>query len=131
MKKIAITALTLLAIGAGSVLPACADDNKEMMHNAAMFPVRALGMGTALVVGTPIAVTRRVSNRVIGITSDFADKIGGKDNFPPVAGAAILGVPFGIIVGTGEGLYYGGKNAISHSVEKPFSSASFSLEEME
>jgi hypothetical protein len=102
-----------------------------MAKNTAMFPVKALAVGAGLVVGTPVAVVRQTAERSMGITGDFADKIGGKDSLPPVLFASVLGVPFGLLVGSAEGVYFGGKNAIQHGVEKPFSKESFSLGELE
>jgi hypothetical protein len=127
--------LTVVAIAA--VLPAQAEDAKakegkskdakSMGHCALMAPVRAASMATGLVVGVPVAVLRRSSNRSLEYTNRFADNIGGKDSAPPVMFASILGIPRGILVGTGEGIYYGGKNAFCTSVDKPFGLASFSL----
>lgn len=128
MKKSAISILTLVTLAIGSSLPALADDDyKGMAKNTAMFPVRTLALGSGVVVGTPIAVTRRVSNRCIGYTQTFADQIGGKEHLPPVLFASVLGVPFGLLAGSAEGVYFGGKNAISNCVEHPFSKESFSL----
>lgn len=131
MIKIAISALTLLAVSFASLAPARADEPKEMLKNTAMFPVKALAVSAGLVFGTPVAVVRQTTERSKGITSAFADEIGGKDSLPPVLFASLLGVPFGVLVGTGEGVYFGGKNAIEHGVEKPFSKDSFSLGELE
>ncbi len=118
--------VTVLALGAA--LPAQAEDAKGMATNAAMFPVRAASVATGLVVGIPVAIMRRSSNRCIEFTGNFADKIGGKDHGPPTMFGMILGLPMGMIVGTGEGVFYGGKNAFCNSVEKPFSLASMSLD---
>ncbi len=128
MKKSAISVLSLVALTASVCLPAFADqDYTTMAKNTAMFPVRTLALGTGVVVGTPIAVVRRVSNRCIEYTGNMADKIGGKKSLPPVLFASLLGVPIGIVSGSAEGIYYGGKNAITNCVEHPFSKDSFSL----
>lgn len=128
MKKTAISILALVTLASVSSLPASAEnDFGGMAKSTAMFPVRTVALGAGLVVGTPVAVVRRVSNRCIEYTSNFADKIGGKDNLPPVLFASMMGVPFGIISGSAEGVYFGGKNAISNCVEHPFSKDSFSL----
>lgn len=122
--------LALLALCASVfTTPAfAADEPKTMAENAVLFPVRAASVASGLVVGVPVAILRRSSNRVIEYTGNFADKIGGKDHIPPMVFGSVLGLPFGLIVGTGEGVYYGGKNAFSNSVEKPFSLAAFSLD---
>jgi hypothetical protein len=117
--------LTIVALGAA--LPSQADEPKSMVTNAVMFPVRAASVATGLVVGIPVAMLRRTSNRCIEYTDNFADKIGGHEHGPPVMFGAILGMPFGLLVGSGEGVYYGGKNAFCNSVEKPFSLSTMSL----
>jgi len=118
--------LALTALLTANVLPALADGG-DTAKEAAMFPVKAASMGTGMVIGVPVAITRRASNRCIEYTQSFADKIGGKENIPPMMFAMILGVPFGLLVGTGEGVYAGGKNAIEKSCEQPFSLDSMSL----
>jgi hypothetical protein len=129
VKKSAASILALVTVAVASALPALADDNDytTMAKNTAMFPVRTLALGSGMVVGCPVAVLRRVSNRCIEYTGNMADKIGGKNNLPPVLFASVLGVPFGLVAGSAEGMYYGGKNAITNCVEHPFSKDSFSL----
>lgn len=119
-----------IMIGASS-LPARADSVNDMAKNTAMFPVTALAVGSAMAVGTPIAVTRQVAVRIREYTGNFADKIGGKEDFPPNLFACVFSIPFGTIAGTAEGLYYGPKNAVQKGIEKPFSQASFSLGDMD
>lgn len=125
----------LLAAGIlASVLlqaPARADSVNDMAKNTAMFPLKILAVGSAAAVGTPIAVTRQVAVRIREFTGTFADKIGGKEDFPPNLFASVLSIPFGTLVGAAEGLYYGPRNAVVHGVEKPFSQASFSLGDMD
>lgn len=113
-----------------SALPARADSVNDMAKNTAMFPVKVVAVGSAAAVGTPIAVTRQVCVRIREFTGEFADKIGGKEDFPPNLFASVLSIPFGTLVGTAEGLYMGPKNAVKHGVEKPFSQDSFSLGEI-
>lgn len=121
--------MLLAALAIATCSPANAEDTKEMAKNAALFPVKAAAVGAGMVVGIPVAITRRSSNRCIEFTQSFADKIGGKEHIPPSVIASVLGMPFGLLVGTGEGIYYGGKNAIDGgSGEKPFGLATFSLD---
>lgn len=120
-----------LLISVVSALPARADSVNDMAKNSAMFPLKALAVGSAAAVGTPIAVTRQVCVRIREFTGTFADQMGGKEDFPPNLFASFLSVPFGTIVGAAEGLYYGPKNAVVHGVEKPFSQDSFSLGEID
>lgn len=127
MKKSLLTLLSVLAFTACG--PANAEDAKEMAINTAMFPVRALAIGSGMVIGIPVAITRRSSNRCMEYTQNFADKIGGKEHIHPMLFGSLMGMPFGLLVGTGEGVFYGGRNAINHGVEqKPFSLATFSLD---
>jgi hypothetical protein len=117
-----------LVLGGMSAMPALASDSvNDMAKSAAMLPVKAVGIGSAMVVGTPIAVTRQVAVRIRNFTGTFADNIGGKEDMPPNLFASFASVPAGTLVGTFEGLYYGPKNAVVKGSEKPFSVESFSL----
>lgn len=129
MKRTVLSFLAALALAVPVIAPtpALADDGfKDMTMNTVLFPVKAVGIGAGMVVGIPVAITRRASSRSMEFTDTFADKIGGHEHIPPRAMASLAGIPFGILVGTGEGVYYGGKNAISNC-DKPFSLESFSL----
>jgi hypothetical protein len=128
VRKLQTLLSAVVALGM-SAAPAFAGDTDagSMAKNAAWFPVQAAGVGTAWVFGTPICVARRCAVRIHDFTSEGADKIGGHDHFPPVLLASFFGVPAGTIVGMGEGVLYGGKNAISYGVEHPFGLDSFSL----
>ena len=128
LKALTCAGLAMLALASTANVQALADEPKDMAANVVLFPVRAASVASGLVVGIPVAIARRSSNRVIEYTGNFADKMGGKDHIPPKVFGSIFGLPFGLLVGTGEGLYYGGKNAFSNSVEKPFSLAAFSLD---
>jgi len=121
-----------LMLGAVAVMPAHASDSvPEMAKNTALLPLKVVAVGSAAVVGTPIAVVRQVAVRIREFTGTFADNIGGKDSFPPNLFASVLSIPAGTIVGSAEGFYYGPRNAFTKGVEKPFSQGSFSLAEME
>lgn len=127
MKKSLLTILSVLALA--NCGAAQAEDMKEMAKNTALFPVKALAVGTGMVVGIPVAITRRSSNRCMEYTQSFADNIGGKEHIHPMLFASIMGMPFGLLVGTGEGVFFGGRNAINHGIEeKPFNLATYSLD---
>lgn len=134
MRKLQTLLAAALVMGMSAV-PAFAADNKggggddiaTMAKAAAWFPVQVAGVTTAWVFGTPICMTRRAAVRIHDFTSAGADKIGGHEHFPPVLFASLFGVPTGALVGGAEGVYWGGKNAIAHGVEHPFSLDSFSL----
>jgi hypothetical protein len=121
-----------LILGAVSAMPVQASDSvPDMTKNTAVFAGKVVAVSAAATVGTPIAVVRQVAVRIRDFTGTFADKIGGKDSFPPNLFASVLSIPFGTLVGTAEGLYYGPKNAVQKGVEKPFSQDSFSLGDMD
>lgn len=128
MKKSLFGLVMALSLASTIATPAKAEEWGDMAKQTALLPVRCVAIGSGMVVGLPVAVTRRSSNRCIEFTQSFAEKIGGKEHIPPMLFASVMGVPFGLLVGTGEGVYAGGKNAISHGWEKPFSLASFSLD---
>lgn len=128
MKRAITLMAAALTLGL-NMAPAMAADSdvSSMAKNAAWFPVQVAGVTAAWVVGTPIAVTRRAAVRIRTFNEEAADKIGGHEHFPPNLFASFFAVPAGSIVGLGEGVYYGGKNAVAHGVEHPFSLDSFSL----
>ncbi len=131
MKKTVLSFLAALALTLPVVAPAPAqadEDLKDMTMNTVLFPIKAVGIGAGMVVGIPVAITRRASVRSMEFTDSFADNIGGHEHIPPRAMASLVGIPFGILVGAGEGVYYGGKNAIVNGSDKPFCLGSFSLE---
>jgi hypothetical protein len=115
-----------------SALPVrAADSVPDMAKNTAVFGGKIVAISAAATIGTPIAVVRQVAVRIRDFTGTFADKIGGKDSFPPNLFASVLSIPFGTLVGSAEGLYYGPKNAVQYGFEKPFSQDSFSLGDMD
>ena len=129
-KNLAI-ALSLAALIVAPIQAAHAGDDglRDAARQTVRLPLRAAGVATGLAVGIPVAVTRRASNRMIECTSSFADKIGGHNSAPPVIFASMVGLPYGMIVGTAEGVYTGGTAAIQQGVDKPFSLESLSLQE--
>lgn len=130
MKKTLAIALSLTAMSVLPLSAARADEGwKDGIHSAARFPIKVTGVATGLVVGIPMAITRKASNRMINYTNDFADKIGGHNSAPPCMFASVVGLPFGLLVGTAEGVYVGGTNAFQHGFDKPFSGESLSLSE--
>lgn len=130
MKKSVVSVLTLAIMSAGAFLPALADDD-GMLKNTAMFPVRVLGVGTGLVVGVPVAVFKKVAGNSIDKTGEVADSIGGKQHIPPQIFASVIGIPFGVVSGTMEGVYYGSRNALSSGISAPFSQASMSFTDLD
>ena len=125
-KKIGLLALLALTLNTS---PAFAESEGTMAKQALMLPVRMVAMGSGMALGIPVAIVRRSGARSVGFTESFADNIGGKEHMIPMGMASLMGVPFGLMVGTAEGVYSGGRNSISHGWEKPFSLESFSMGE--
>jgi hypothetical protein len=125
-KKIGLLALLALTL---NTAPAFAESEGTMAKQALMLPVRMVAMGGGMVLGIPVAIVRRSGARSVGFSEQFADNIGGKEHMIPLGMASLMGVPFGMVVGTAEGVYSGGRNSISHGWEKPFSLDSFSMGE--
>ncbi len=120
--------LLTIAILSISVQASFADSAKEMGINTLMFPVRALGVATGLVIGVPVAITRYSFARSAQFTNSCADAVGGKECVPSILLGSIPGITGGILAGTGEGLYHGGRNAIHNGSKQPFSMSSLTLE---
>jgi hypothetical protein len=131
MTKTLAIALSLATLTVAPITAAQASEDglRDAARQTVRLPLRAAGVATGLAVGVPMAITRRASNRMIEYTNSFADKIGGHTSAPPVIFASVVALPYGLIVGTAEGVYMGGSNAIHQGVEKPFSLESLSLAE--
>ena len=130
VKKVQTFVAAALLLGMSAIAPVKAADGSDvntMVRNTARFPIQVAGVATALAVGTPIAIVRRTSTRIHDFTVAGADNIGGHEHAPPVLFASLFGVPAGTIVGVGEGVYMGGRNAFSHGVEHPFGLDSYSM----
>lgn len=131
MRKLLLSAASLAIVCSGSMTAAFADGEGGMMKNVAMFPVKTVAVASGMAIGVPMATVRRCAVRYKGYTDEMADKLGGHENFPPVLFASVFGIPAGLLVGSGEGVYYGTKNAINKGWDKPFCEDSFSLGELE
>ncbi len=135
MKKTKLSALFALCLAITTFAPAMADgdENLQKVVYAELLITRTGGAGVAFVVGTPICATRRMVSRYKSFTQTAADKvggkIGGKDSGPACAVVSLVTIPAAILVGTGEGIYYSGKNSYSHGFNEPYSAASFSVTE--
>lgn len=128
MKKSMFAALTL-ALLASSVAPSFAtdDDSLDKFINGTMMITRVGGLGTGIVVGTPVAVTRRTVTSYKSFTNDLADKVGGHEFGPSVAVVSLVTAPAAIVWGATTGLFYGSRNAVAHFNE-PFTPHSFSVQ---
>jgi hypothetical protein len=105
-------------------LPAQAADSAS---GVLMIPVRLVAFATGAVIGTPIAVVRKVADNTVTMSGEAS----GKSDNPVLRGAAAIVIsPFAVFKGGIEGLYCGTANSWKTSSEKPFSAESFSLGEM-
>ena len=105
-------------------LPARADNS---VNGVMMIPVRLVAFATGAVIGTPVAVVRKVAEN----TTTMSKQASGKsDNFFIRGTAAIVVLPFAVFKGGLEGGYLGTANSWKNSSEKPFSAESLSLGEM-
>lgn len=123
IKKIGLLALLALTLNT----PAFAESEGSMAKQTLMLPVRMVAIGTGMAVGIPVAIVRRTGSRSVEFSEKFADNIGGKEHMIPLGMASLMGVPFGMVVGTAEGVYSGGRNSINHGWEKPFSLETYSM----
>jgi hypothetical protein len=124
MKKSAMS-LLIISILIGALQPAYADEGG--MKGVFMVPVKIIAFGTGAVLGTPVAVVRKVSSN-----TKSAVESAGKTENPVFKGLAYLvALPVGLLKGGIEGAYWGTANAYKHSGDNPFSKDSFSLGEME
>lgn len=105
-------------------LPAKADDSAK---GVAMIPVRLVAFATGAVIGTPIAVVRKVAENA---TTMSGEATGHTDNILLRGVAGIVCMPFAVFKGGLEGGVMGTENSWKNSSEKPFSAESFSLGEM-
>lgn len=111
-------------IALAGLVPAKADDS---VKGVMMIPVKLVAFTAGAVVGTPIAIVRKVAENTSTMSGDASGK---SDNVAvrTVAGVAML--PFAIFKGGLEGGYLGTANSWKNSSEKPFSADSFSLGDM-
>lgn len=129
MKKKTAIALCSLAVMAGFTAPAKAADSDSICDKfgcVAMAPFKAAALLPGIVIGTPIAVTRKVAEESMDATKKVAHD---SSNPAFLLAAGIVGLPIGMFVGGVEGLYYGPANAFTNH-DKPFSKEAFSLGEI-
>jgi hypothetical protein len=129
--KIALALASFLAIG--SLAPALAADDTglDRAANASLVVTRVGAVGTAMVVGVPIAIARETTRSYRGLTNSAADKVGGKDFGPSCLLVSIVTLPAALFVGGAKGTYIGSRNAATHGFRDPFISDSFSVGKLE
>jgi hypothetical protein len=114
-----------VCIALAGFLPAKADDSSA--KGVAMIPVRLVAFATGAVIGTPIAVVRKVAENTVTMSGQATGKT---DNVLLRGVAGVVVLPFALFKGGIEGGYLGTANSWENSSEKPFSAESFSLGEM-
>lgn len=113
-----------VCIALAGFLPAKADDSAK---GVMMIPVRLVAFATGAVIGTPIAIVRKVAEN----TTNMSGQASGKSDNPLLRGvAAVFIFPFAVFKGGLEGGYLGTANSWKNSSDKPFSADSFSLGDM-
>lgn len=133
MKTVKLGAALLVAATLfGTVAPAmAADEPLDKVTEGSLIVTRVGGMGTGLVIGTPIAVGRETFKSYKSFTESAADKVGGKfggkDNGPVCGLVSLVTLPAAIVVGGAKGVYYGTKNGVVGGFDKPFYKDSYSL----
>lgn len=129
MKKSLIAALSMLTM-ASTVAPVFAadDDSLEKVINGTMMITRVGGLGTGIVIGTPVAMTRRTVSTYKAWTNELADQVGGHEFGPSVLLVSLVTAPAAVAWGGLTGAFYGTRNAVSHFNE-PFSANTFSVQD--
>jgi len=105
------------------VRPAAAANTGDRLHKVGDFlvrlPIRIPAAAVATVVGTPIAVVRKVKEEI-------RDTVKGGIDHPIVLLPALASLPFATLGGFWDGMAAGPYDACAYS-NKPFSKESFSL----
>jgi len=134
--KTAFALSIVAALALTSAMPAFAagpegkSSSSEFLKESAMFPVKIMAVGTAFAVGTPISVVRSEVNRLGQYTEAFVDEGTTKDGSLGLMLASVPGEVLHTVSTVGEGIWRGGEHALS-GWDKPFSAASFSLEDQD
>jgi len=119
--------MKILAIVLISVLLILGSERFAVADNAiAKAPASVASVATGTAVGTPIAIVRKTKSQFIGCLKEYK-KDSNAYKAMGAACSAIVAVPAGAVKGT----LCGAKNAVVHSVDKPFSKESFSLGDLE
>jgi len=120
LRKFSLALLITSSLCTATILPSAAEDSDTVGKKLAAIPLRTAGCFWALMVGTPIAITRLSAKRYHEHMDDVADLEGSS------SGGVVYALPMGFGEGLASGLYYGPKNAFAN-FDKPFSKESVSL----
>ena len=126
MRKFATSLLSALMLTM-TIQPAFSADAGEIGKQALKLPLTMASFAVGTVVGTPIAVVRKVA----GDTMDTHQQIAGDKGAAMCAVGCLFCLPVGLFTGSLEGLWLGPKNALYHSGETPFGKECFSLGDLD
>ncbi len=101
-------------------------DSHGYLSRTAMLPVRTLGLGAALAIGTPIAIVRSEVASFGDYTRAVDTEMRAKDGSLGLILVSMPGEAMQIVEKAGTGLVNGGYNALQ-GWDRPFSEKSFSL----
>jgi hypothetical protein len=125
--KLAAAASLCMVLGMLSPAFAAGDEPLDKVVDGSLIFTRVGGVGTALVVGPPVASVRESYKYYIDWTNTCADKVGGKDFGPSCALVSLVTLPTALVWGSVTGIYHGSKNAFMKGFTTPFHPDSFSL----
>lgn len=117
---------TIAAVLLTTVLPAPSYAD-GMLSEVTKFPMTMTSFVAGTVLGTPIAVGRKVMNN----TKETCDNMAGDKGMAMKAACGVVALPVGLFTGSLEGMYLGPKNALYNSGESPFSKDCFSLGDLD
>ena len=126
MNKLQSALFTTMLLAGSACMPAFADESNNALQDAASLPIRTLSLASGLTIGTPIAIARKVPNRISTTTASLVPE-DQKDFVPSWILAATVGIPTGFVKGTIEGTQMGVKNALNSFSCDPLSAETFSL----
>jgi hypothetical protein len=127
-KLAALLAMTI-ALGIGSPMFAAEGSGEplETVVDGSMIVTRAGGVGTSLVVGTPVAIARDSYKYYTNWTQELADHVGGKDFGPSCALVSLVTLPAALTWGTVTGTYHGVRTGFTDGFQEPFNVKTFNV----
>ena len=133
MKTSKLAALLAMTIAFGFSAPMFAAESKgsgdhmETVVDGSLIVTRAGGVGSALVVGTPVAIVRDSYKDYTTWTSSLADQVGGHDFAPSCALVSLVTLPAALVWGAVTGTYHGVRNGLTEGFTEPFNPKSFNI----
>jgi len=127
MKQLRKLSATLLcSFGVTTILMQQASADTDSAKGAEKIPLGAASMASGIVVGTPVAIVRKTGGQYVECLNEFKN-----DSNTWKFWGAFYSLPVAVTAGLVKGAVYGPKNAIGHSINRPFSKEAFSLGELE